>query len=341
MEDIVGGLVDIKETGGVLLGRCFVADGFWNRIVRVVTHVHSDHLLGIEDSIRYSSIILGTPLTIELILELRRLDSSLRVLYKRKALPLDYYRRINIAGEYITLYPANHIPGSAQVLVETSGYRIGYTGDFRLQGTPVMKGLDVLVIEATYGRPEYRRPFKNDVYSLLVDTVSDGLACGGPVVIYGYYGKLQEAMTILRENDIVEPFLMPPKLYRVTKIIEKHGYSIGEYYNMLSREGRSIMSSTTRYILFLHMNKARYRNLSSGLNIVLSGWEFREPIRRIDSNTWLIALSDHADYDDLIEYVDRASPRLVVVDNSRQSEAYSLAEGIKKELGIEAIVLPP
>ncbi len=341
MEDIVGGLVDIKETGGVLLGRCFVADGFWNRIVRVVTHVHSDHLLGIEDSIRYSSIILGTPLTIELILELRRLDSSLRVLYKRKALSLDYYRRINIAGEYITLYPANHIPGSAQVLVETSGYRIGYTGDFRLQGTPVMKGLDVLVIEATYGRPEYRRPFKNDVYSLLVDTVSDGLACGGPVVIYGYYGKLQEAMTILRENDIVEPFLMPPKLYRVTKIIEKHGYSIGEYYNMLSREGRSIMSSTTRYILFLHMNKARYRNLSSGLNIVLSGWEFREPIRRIDSNTWLIALSDHADYDDLIEYVDRASPRLVVVDNSRQSEAYSLAEGIKKELGIEAIVLPP
>ncbi len=332
--------VDIKETGGVLLGKSFVVDGFWNRFARVITHAHSDHLRGLRDSIIHSSLIIATPLTLELALELAGIPSNLRYLYKRKALPLDYNERVDVNGEYITLIPSNHIPGSAQVLVETSGYRIGYTGDFKLEGTPVMKGLDVLVIESTYGRPDYRRPFKQEVYELLVDSVNDGLLEGGPVVVYGYYGKLQEAMKILREHGVTEPFLMPPKMYRITKVIERYGYSVGEYYNTMSRDGRVLLSSTTRYVLFQHMNRAKYRNLRRGLNIILSGWEFHEPVKKVDRNTWLIALSDHADYDDLIKYVEEASPRLVVVDNSRQGEAYELARGIREKLGVEAIVLP-
>ncbi len=334
--------VDIKDTGGILLGKNFVVDGHWNRLARVITHAHSDHLLGLSDSIRFSSVIIATPLTSELIIELSRLSSTLKYLYKRKVLPLEYNRCIEINGEYITLVPANHIYGSAQVLVEIEdeNIRLGYTGDFKLKGTPIMKDLDVLVIESTYGKPEYRRPFKDEVEQLLVDTVIDGFNGGGPVTIYGYYGKLQEAMRILREHGVYEPFLMTPKMYRITKIVEKYGYRIGEYYNIYSREGKAILSSTSRYILFQHMSKASQRNLRRGLNIVLSGWEFNAPIRRIDSNTWLIALSDHADYDELLKYVEQAQPKLVVVDNSRQGEAYYLAQGIRKELGIEAIVLP-
>ena len=340
IKDLIGWIVDVKGSGAVLLGRNYTVDGHWDRLVRVITHAHSDHLKGLRDSIEHCSAVIATPATLELIYELVNLKSTYKSLLRRKSIPLEYDQWIEFNGEMIKLVRANHIIGSAQVLVETNGYRVGYTGDFKLEGTPVMRDLDVLVIESTYGSPEHRRPFKKEVEQLLVDTVIDGLESGGPVVIYGYYGKLQEVMKILRDNKIYDPFLMPPKIYRVTKIVEKYGGRIGEYYNMFSPEGRRLLRDTSRYILFLHMSRAGHRNLRKGLNIILSGWEFREPRRRIDSNTWLIAFSDHSDYDDLIGYVREAKPRLVVVENARGGSAYELARSIWVELGIPSIVLP-
>jgi len=337
---IVGKLVDVKENGAVLLGRNFTVDGHWNRLVRVITHAHSDHMRGLRDSIEQCSVLIATPPTLELIYELSNLRSTHKYILRKISIPLNYDNEVVFNNEKIMLIKANHIIGAAQVLVETDNYRVGYTGDFKLEGTPVMRDLDVLVIESTYGSPEYRRPFKKEVEQLLIDIVMEGLESGGPVAIYGYYGKLQEVMKILRENKIFDPFLMPPKMYRVTKIIEKYGGRIGEYYNMSSREGREIRKNTSRYIKFLHMSNAKHRNLREGLNIILSGWEFREPIRRIDSNTWLVAFSDHADYDDLIGYIKMAKPRLVIVENARGGSPYQLAENIWTELGIPSIVLP-
>jgi len=338
-ELIKNGIVDIKPNGAILLGRNFTIDGFWKRPVRVITHAHVDHLKGLSDSIQYSSMIIATPATIELISEILSMNTIKRILFKQKTIPLDYGRKIKVEDETIELIKANHIIGSAQVLIEACGLRLGYTGDFKLKETPIMKDLDVLVIEATYGSPRYRRTFKDSVEALLLDLIEDCISKNMPIRIYGYYGKLQEVMELLRKNGITLPFIMPPKIYRITKIAVKYGYMIDNFYNIHSSEGRAIMS-TNEYILFLHMSRAKDRNIDNGINIVLSGWEFNEPIKRVDRNTWLVALSDHADFDELIEYIARASPKYLVVDNSREGAAYDLALAVRKELGIDTIVLP-
>lgn len=335
LESIVG----ITRRGAVLLGKNFAVDGPEKRPVRVITHAHSDHLIGLEESLQYSSMIIATPATIELILELYRLSTTYRVLYKQKAVPVDYDQEVNVNGEKLVLLYSNHILGSAQVLVETNGYRLGFTGDFRIKNTPIMRDLDVLVIEATYGSPRTVREFKDEVEEYIVDTVLDGLNRDEPVRIYGYHGKLQEIMVLLRSKGIKEPFLMPPKIYRITKIATKYGYSIDNFYNTNTSEAREI-KKTGRYILFQHMMMASRRNLDKGVNIVLSGWEFSAPIKKIDRNTWLIAYSSHADFNELLEYVEQAEPRVLIVDNSRESYAIEFANEVSKRLGIPAIVLP-
>ncbi|WFO75283.1 MBL fold metallo-hydrolase [Desulfurococcaceae archaeon MEX13E-LK6-19] len=332
-------IVDITKRGAILLGKNFAVDGPEKRPVRVITHAHSDHLIGLEESLQYSSMVIATPATIELILELCRLNTTYRVLFKQKAVPLDYNQEININGEKLTLLYSNHILGSAQVLVETNGYRLGYTGDFRIKNTPVMKDLDILVIEATYGSPKTIREFKDEVEDYIVDAVLDGLSRDEPVRIYGYYGKLQEVMVLLRNKGIKEPFIMPPKIYRITKIAVKYGYEIDNFYNSNTREAMEI-KRTGRYILFQHMMTASRRNLDKGVNIVLSGWEFDKPIKKIDRNTWLIAYSSHADFNELLEYVEKAQPKVLIVDNSRESYAYEFANEVSKRLKIPAIVLP-
>ncbi len=331
----------IGETCAILIGENIAIDGFWDRPIRVITHAHYDHLKGLRESILKSKSIIATPPTHELIIALGYIRSKdLLSMYLSKRISLDYHKKYVVNNEVIELYYADHILGAAQVLIETNDYRIGYTGDFRLTSrTEILKNLDVLIIESTYGNPSFRRPFKNDIEELFVDLVLDGLELYRRVIIYGYYGKLQEAMHILRTRGVDEPFIMPRKIFEVTRIAEKYGYRIGNYYLSSTKTAKSIMYSD-KHIVFEHFNKARYRRIrDDALYIILSGWEFNEPIKRIDQSSWLVALSDHGDFDELIQYVERSQPEIVVVDGSREGDAHSLTKELRKR-GWRAIVLP-
>lgn len=332
------GLISIDaETKGVFIGRNFVIDGFGKRIVRIITHAHADHVIGLNKSIRYSKYIVASPPTYELVVELGYVSSDLKTTYKSKSILLNYHERREFGSEIIEFYPADHIIGSVQVRVVLDNLSIGYTGDFKLtENTHIMRDLDILIIEATYGDPSWRRPFKNDLFDYAIDIVVDGLRKYRKIVVYGYYGKLQEFMKIMRERGVDTPFLMNSKVYSITKIAEKYGWKIGNYYCL-----HNYSIDSDKYIVFEHMSRARYRRLNgSALNIVLSGRETREPVRKIDEYTWLVALSDHADFDELIEYVELSQPKLVVVDNSRDGYPHSLARELRRR-GWETIVMPP
>ncbi|ADV64573.1 MBL fold metallo-hydrolase [Desulfurococcus mucosus] len=329
-------LVYISEGGAVVLGRNISADGHADKPVRVVTHAHIDHLKGLEESIRFSKTIVGTAVTLDLVEALNYVGRDLLPYYRLKRKPIGLNECMSIEGDRMCLLPASHIPGSAQVYVEHEGFKLGYTGDFKLgEGTVVMKGLDALVIEATYGNPKHRRPFKDVVPEMLAYLVEEGLARFRRVYIYGYHGKLQEAMLILRERGVEAPFVLPRKIFNATRLLEKHGFKIGNY---VSEETGSSMGEGV--VVFKHMNTAEYRRLDGGsLHIVLSGWEFNEPFRRVDDYTYLIALSDHADFDDLVKYVEAGDPGLVVVDASRDGDAWSLRDALVDK-GYCAIVMP-
>jgi len=332
----------VSDSKAILIGRSFTIDGFAQRLVRVVTHAHSDHVLGLKDSIMYSNYIVATPATHELLYTLGYIGgANYRRLYEFKKIEMNYYEKREFDDETIILLPTTHILGSAQVLIDTDGYRIGYTSDFKLgDNTVYIKQPDILVIEATYGHPVYRRRFKHDVPDLLIDLINEGFKRYGRVVIYGYHGKLQEVMRIIREKGVEEPFILTKKIYAITQIAEKYGWRIGNYYLSTSREAKEIICSKQKHIFFDHMVKAKYRRIDgSVLNIVLSGHEYNEPVKKIDEYTWLAALSDHADFDELIEYIENSQPRIIVVDGSREGYPHIFAQELRR-LGWNAVVLP-
>ena len=238
----------------------------------------------------------------------------------------------------MTLVKAEHILGAAQVLVEdSSGSRLVYTGDFRLEGTPVLD-CDTLVIEATYGNPSCRRPFKVDVKELLVSMVEKRLRSGA-VYVFGYHGKLQEVMKLLHDADVSVPFVMPERVYHVSKVGERHGMQLGCLTPSSTKEGKTLLDENLPCVAFYHMNSRGHVGLNNS-RICVSGWEFHSPCRQIGAREHLIALSDHSDFDDLIEYVRRSKPKRVITDNHRVSHGETLAKEIKKRLGIQAEAMP-
>jgi putative mRNA 3-end processing factor len=317
----------------VLLGNAVACDAFEeNRPLRVVTHAHADHLVGLKQSLRKCEKVLMTAATRDLI---EVMNGSLA---EGPVETLGYGETLQYDGERVTLVKAEHILGAAQVLVEDAeGSRVAYTGDFKLDGTPVLD-CDTLVVEATYGNPSCRRPFKLDVKELLVSLVEKKLR-GGAVYVFGYHGKLQEVMQILHSADVCVPFVMPERVFHVSKVCEQHGMQLGCLTLSTAKEGRQLLDQDLPCVAFYHMNSRGNVGLNSS-RICVSGWEFHSPCRQIGEREHLVALSDHSDFDDLIEYVRRSKPKQVITDNYRESYGETLAKEIRKRLGIDAVAMP-
>ena len=325
----------VTAKGAILLGKYVACDAFDEvRPLRVITHAHSDHMLGLRQSLENCEAVMMTPATMDMINVLK----GPLFLMAGKVKALEYEEEFKYMDERLTLHYTDHILGSAQVLVEDAeGTRILYTSDFRLPETPIIES-DVLVVETTYGNPSRVRPFKKSVKSILVSLVEQGLK-KSPVYLFGYYGKIQEVMQILHRAGVRAPFVVPEKVFKVSKICERHGMRLGRYLLSGGDEAQLLIQRGQPYVAFYHMGSRRYVG-KEALRICMSGWEFEGPYRRTAENEYLIALSDHSDFKELVRYVRESKPKLVITDNYRVGDAVALAREIQRRLNIPAKPLP-
>jgi putative mRNA 3-end processing factor len=177
-----------------------------------------------------------------------------------------------------------------------------------------------------------------DVEELLVSMVEKRLR-RGTVYVFGYHGKLQEVMQILHRADVSVPFVMPERVFHVSKVCEQHGMQLGCLALSTENEGKELLDGNLPCVAFYHMNSRGSVGLD-GSRICVSGWEFHSPCRQIGDKEHLVALSDHSDFNGLIEYVRRCKPKRVVTDNYRVSHGVTLAREISKRLGISAVAMP-
>ncbi|AAY80157.1 MBL fold metallo-hydrolase [Sulfolobus acidocaldarius] len=325
-------MYDILKNGAILIGKNFTVDGHYKRLFRAVTHFHSDHLTELEKSLKECTSIIGTPATIE------ALDVLGYIVPKHKKFPLEYGIEIELSGERIKLEKAEHILGAAQVLIETDETEIAYTGDFREpgKGTKILNP-DILIIDATYGNPRLVRQFKQDVDMLFADYVSDELL-KRPVKIYGYYGKIQEAMKILRKYGVEAPFLVDNKIEKLTRIFTKYEGDLKNVVSLNTPEGREVLKNNW-YVAFEHATQFKKRDKFHA-NFLLDGWLIDNIIKTLDQNSFVIGMSSHADFEETVYYIDNTSADLIVVDGSRSQYAKDLASYINTHMKKKAVVLP-
>lgn len=324
----------VTEKGAVLLGKYVACDAFDETMpLRVVTHAHSDHMMGLRQSLMQCERLVMTPATKDLI------DVMMGPLFLMmgNVKSLNYDEVLTFNDETVELHYADHILGTAQVLVkDAEGARILYTSDFRIHDTPVIEA-DTMVIEATYGNPSRVRNFGN-VEGLLVSLVEKGLK-QGPVYVFSYHGKLQETMQILHDAGVRVPFVMPEKVFHISKICERYGMRLGKVLLSTSEQGKALLDDGGSCVAFYHMGSRSHFG-ESAFRICVSGWEFTSACRQVGEREFILALSDHSDFNGLLRYVEESKPKLVVTDNFRAGDAEALAKEIQKRLGIKAVVLP-
>ena len=255
-----------------------------------VSHAHADHIAPHE-------LAYCTPATARLY--------RLRMGEHRQVVELPYRETREFGEARVTTYPAGHCLGSAMALIESEGRSLLYTGDFKLGESATaeraeLPQADVLIMESTFGTPRYRMPPRSEVVAQLLEIATGALAEGRTPVIHAYpLGKSQEVTKILTDAGI--SVLQHPAAFAVSQAYVACGVDLGDFqlFSPALVPGRAVVTLPQRSPRF------RLAGIRLPVSIACTGWAIHGSIKYQWGVDYGVPLSDHADFDELVETAAR------------------------------------
>jgi len=285
-----------------------------------VSHAHSDHIAP------HKEIILSERTA-------RLLQARMPGSRTEHILPFGEQRRVHEVD--LLLLPAGHIFGSAQLFLSNQGETLLYTGDFKLRHgksaeAAEWRPADTLIMETTFGLPRYQFPPTAHVIAQIVAFCREAIEDSAVPVLLGYsLGKAQEILCSLDGAGLTP--MLHGSVYQMTRIYEQFGRSFCEYvrYNRNDVAGRVLICPPSA------SHSPMIQKIPRKRVAMISGWAVDPNAAYRYQVDAAFALSDHADYNDLIRYVDLVQPKRVFTLHGFASE---FARDLR-ERGIEAWAL--
>ncbi len=268
-----------------------------------ISHGHSDHARGCHGR------VIGTSTTLRFYrMRLWLADQQ----PEPEKLPLEFGESTEWNGALLTAFPASHILGAAQLLIEYRGERIVYTGDIKLRrplcgDTTEPVACDRLIVESTFGLPIYRLLDRETAIEQILHFARGCLDEGAIPAFIGYpLGRGQEIVHVLCQAGI--PTAVHGAIAKFIPVYEESGYSFPgwEPYDAKATAGKALVVVPT------HGNVLE----ASGKNIRLayvSGWAALDNARSRSGADQLIPYSDHADFDELLTLVNGSGAKHIDV----------------------------
>lgn len=267
----------------------------------VVTHAHGDHARPGCD--RYWTAASGAPIT------RLRLGSAARVS------AVAYGEPFTLGRARVSLHPAGHILGSAQVRIEVDGEVWVASGDYKRDADPSCEPFEpvackVFVTEATFALPQYHWPDPDGVMREIHDWWQQNRADGQCSVLFCYaLGKAQRILAGLRPYTDAR-VVLHPNMNKLVALYRKAGIALlptagyGELPAHQDWRGQLLLVPPQVQATNWLKRFAPYRTAFA------SGW-MQDAVRqqRYDRG---FALSDHADWPGLLRTIRESGARRVL-----------------------------
>lgn len=314
-------ILELRDFGLYCPGGGFYIDPWEPVDHAVLTHAHADHAF--PGSRAYLSAAEGEPL-------LRaRLGSDAAMQ------TLAYGERISLDSVTVSLHPAGHIPGSAQVRIESSGEVWVVSGDYKLAPDPTCAPFEPLrchtfVTESTFGLPIFRWPQTAEVIGEIHVWWHANQEAGKTSVLFGWpMGKLQRVLAAL--DTSIGPIYAHGAVERINRIYRESGISLPSTPPPDTDTKRALVLAPPNCQGSPWMK--RFGAVSTAL---ASGWMRIRGTRRRRSLDRGFVLSDHADWPALLAAIDETRASSVWVTHGFRAP---LVRWIQ-EHGREAVELP-
>lgn len=275
----------------------------------IITHGHSDHARGGHKH------VLATPDTIGIMKQRYGVDCAERFQ------PVEYGETVTMGDVRITLYPAGHILGSAQVLLECNKQRIVVSGDYKRSGDGTCLPFepiecDIFVTEATFGLPVFQHPDPAlEIRKLLhsMRTFPDRSHVIGAYAL----GKTQRVISLVRQAGYDAPIYMHGSLVGCSDYYQNHGVPLGDL-----RKATGLPKETFKGALVLAPPSALQepwaRRLIEPIIGMASGWMMVKQRVRQRGVEMPLVISDHADWNELQQTIRETKAGEIWVTHGRE-----------------------
>ena len=256
----------------------------------LITHGHSDHARAGHGAVLATVETLG-------IMALRYGEN-----FAGATQAIAYGERLTLGEVTVSLHPAGHVLGSAQILIEAQGYRVVVSGDYKRAADPTCAPFepircDAFITEATFGLPVFRHP----VALLEVEKlIASCRLFPDRAHLVGAYslGKAQRVMALLRAAGWDRPIWIHGAMEKITGFYESNGVPLGEMRKVAAADRAKLAGeivicppSATQDIWA--------RKFPDPVVAFASGW-MRIRARAKQGGVQLpLVISDHADWDEL------------------------------------------
>ncbi len=296
-------------------GLCCGPGGFHIDPVRpveraIVTHAHSDHARPGHRS------VLASPATLALMRARMGADRAGDI---QQA--LGWGEVIRIGDVRLSLVPAGHVLGSAQVVLDYAGSRVVVSGDYKRRPDPTCDGFepvpcDVFVTEATFALPVFRHPDPAHEIGRLLASVA---LFPDRTHVVGCYalGKCQRLIALLRRAAWDRPIYLHGALAPLCAVYEQQGVALGDLRpaTVAAREelkGAIVLAPPSA------VTDRWARRLAEPVVALASGWMRVRQRAKSRGVELPLVISDHADWDELNATVDEVGAPEIWVTHGRE-----------------------
>lgn len=300
---MVGPLLTVTDRGLYCAAGDFYIDP-WRGVERaVVTHAHSDHARAGSGAYLCSVGTLG--------LLKQRLGGGIAV----EGLGYGEGRVVN--GVRVSLHPAGHVLGSAQVRVEYRGEVWVVSGDYKVEADPTCEAFepvrcDTFITESTFGLPVYRWPQVGGVFDEINGWWRGNRDAGVTSVLYAY--SLGKAQRLLAGVDAgIGPILVHDAVWDLLPHYREAGVVLPGVERLAKGRlqeagGRALVVAPPGAA-----DSALLRGEREMETAFASGWMLVRGVRRRRGSGRGFVVSDHADWPGLLSAIEAAGAGRVLV----------------------------
>lgn len=218
--------------------------------------------------------------------------------------------------EGIELLDSGHILGSRAIRIQEEVY---YTGDASgrergFLGKCRTRRARVLIMETTYGSPEYVFPSTAKLVKEVNGLIAETYHRGRPVVLMGY--PLGKAQLLSYFFSSWAPLFLHERVAEMNDVHRKHGVPL-KAGQRLAFEDDSESLPSGPWLMIAPLSSGRSRLMShlrkryGAVLVAFSGWATGGGYARSIGADFAFPLSDHCDYPELLRLVTDVSPEMV------------------------------
>lgn len=284
----------------------------------VITHGHSDHARSGHAS------VLATADTI-VIMKIR-MGAGCAGRFQSLA----YGEPLNIGPVQLSLAPAGHILGSAQVVLTYEGQRAVISGDYKREVDPTcapfeLVPCDLFITEATFGLPVFSHGDAAGEVAKLVQSLKDFPDRTHQIGVYGL-GKCQRLIALLRNAGYDRPVWLHGALRSVTDFYISRGYDLGEVPSVADATtdlaGEVVLCPPSA------LGDRWSRRFAEPLAGFASGWMRIRGRARQRGVELPLVISDHADWPDLLRTIKETGAGEIWVTHGREEAIVHACTGM-------------